>query len=971
MATMHYTQQILIVDDNARMTDSIETLLQSCGYQTLAVNDPDSAVELISTGKYELVLLDLHLPGKTGFEIMEKANSGHRRMEFIIITGDQATDAAITALRKGAFDYLHKPFEPEELVKRVGNALNQVRLKSDREAAKAALQKAHGELEQKVNERTAILQSTNKRLSTEIDNRLRVEQQLRASQKQYSTLIDNSPDIIYMLDQEGNFKFVGGAVESLIEFQPDELVGRHYSSIFRPADLPKVSYRFNERRTGIRSTREFEISIPARRPFPRANGNGASIFELYAAGMYQEQLPSQEKEFVGTYGVARDITARKRTARALKESEQRFRELAELLPEILVEFDREGLITFFNMKAIESTGYSPVELRRNFPATRLAIAEDQDIFTSDLEKLMSGETLPNEEYTLQRKDGTTFPVIMRSTPITKRGRIIGGRSLLINITRMEKAKEALEATKEKAEAANQAKSEFLANMSHEIRTPLNGIIGMSELLSGTDLTQKQRDYLSLLKTSGKALMFLINDILDFSKIEAGKLDLEEIPLTIEEVIAEVAQIFKDQIKEKEIDLVVNIDNSIPRDLAGDPQRLRQVLVNLVSNAVKFTEQGSIQITAEARHTETDHTEVLFRIADTGIGIDADIQNTLFTAFTQADGSTTRRYGGTGLGLAISKHIVNMMVGTIWLESELGCGSTFSFTVCLKNFVNTAAIDQDTPAGNYQPQGGEFQDINLLLVEDSLINQRVAFEMLRAAGLKVQTALNGKEALAQLGKRDFDIVLMDVQMPEMDGLEATRHIREKLKLPQIPIIAMTAHAMKGDRQKCLAAGMNDYVAKPIDPKQLFDALRRNLEIETSDSRALNELDNKTIDNPERIPGIPVPAEVLNVEEGLERLGGDLQLYLTIIEEFRSHHADSCGQFKALITAGDYEEAARVAHTLKGASGSIAAVKVAKLSAVLEQACLDKDPEAIDTCLPTIEVELEQVFQAAERLKPQNS
>jgi len=969
MATMQYTQQILIVDDNARMTDSIETLLQSRGYQTLAVNDPDSAVELIATGKYELVLLDLHLPGSTGFEIMEKANSGRRRMEFIIITGDQATDAAITALRKGAFDYLQKPFEPEELIKRVGNALNQIRLKSDREAANAALQKAHGELEEKVNERTAILQSTNKRLSAEIDNRLRVEQELRASRKQYSTLVDNSPDIIYMLDDEGNFKFVGGAVESLIDFQPDELVGRHYSSLFRPADLPKVSYRFNERRTGVRSTREFEISIPPKRLFPRANGNGASVFELYAAGVYQEKVASQEKEFVGTYGVARDITARIRTARALKDSEQRFRELAELLPEILVEYDCEGLITFFNMKAIESTGYTPSELRRNFPATRLAIAEDQDTFAADIEKLMSGETLPNEEYTLQRKDGTTFPVIMRSTPITKRGRIIGGRALLINITRMKKAKESLEATKEKAEVANQAKSEFLANMSHEIRTPLNGIIGMSELLGGTDLTQKQRDYLSLLKSSGKALMFLINDILDFSKIEAGKLDLEEIPFNIDQVIAEVAQIFEDQIKEKEIDLIVNIDKSIPPNLAGDPLRLRQVLVNLVSNAVKFTDKGNIQITAEARLTETDRTEVLFRIADTGLGIDADIQNKLFNAFTQADGSTTRRYGGTGLGLAISKRIVNMMSGNIWLKSELGRGSTFSFTVRLKNIADTAASDQDTRSGYYQPQADEFADINLLLVEDSLINQRVAFEILRTTGMNVHNALNGKEALVKLEEMEFDIILMDVQMPEIDGLEATRLIREKLKLSQIPIIAMTAHAMKGDRQKCLAAGMNDYVSKPIDPKQLFNALRRNLEIDTGDSRALPQPDKRANDIPEGIiTGIPVTAEVLNVQESLERLGGDLQLYITIIEEFLNQHAESCGQFKALIAAGDYEEAARVAHTLKGASGSIAAVKVTKLSEALEQVCLQKDPEAIDTCLPAIEEELDQVSQAAERLKP---
>ncbi len=367
---MAYSQEILIVDDNPRVTESLEALLQSRGYPTVAVNTSEKAMDLIASEQFQLVLLDLHLPGLSGFDIMEQANDNRHKMEFIIITGDQTTDTAIAALRKGAFDYLHKPFESEELIKRVGNALNQIRLVTEREQAEADLRKARDSLEVTVARRTATLRGSNKRLSIEIENRLEAEQKLRASERQYSILVENSPDIIYMLDSQGNFRFVGGAVETLIQFQANELVGRHYSSLFNNADLQRVCYRFNERRTGDRSTREYEISIPLKKPHTNANGNGAPIFELYAAGMYNQSVPSADGRFIGTYGVARDITARKQAARALQESEQQFRELAELLPEVLIEYDHAGLVTFFNRKTTASTGYAPEEFRRAFPATR-------------------------------------------------------------------------------------------------------------------------------------------------------------------------------------------------------------------------------------------------------------------------------------------------------------------------------------------------------------------------------------------------------------------------------------------------------------------------------------------------------------------------------------------------------------------------------------------------------------------------
>ncbi len=967
---MATAQEILIVDDNPRMTDSLEALLKSKGYQTVAAHTPDKAIELISSGKFELVLLDLHLPGMTGFEIIEHANGSRGNLEYIIITGDHAPDAAIAALRKGAFDYLRKPFEPEELIKRVGNALIQIQLKADREKAETALRRAHDKLEETVSNRTAALLKSNKQLSIEIENRLKVENKLRASKKQYSTLVKNSPDIIYMLDEQGHFRFVGGAVETLIQFKANELVGRHYSSIFRKDDLHKVCYRFNERRTGQRSTREFEISIPPKNFRNLHKGNGLPVFELYAAGMYNQPLSSIEGKYIGTYGVARDITERKQAAQALKESEKRFRELAELLPEILIEYDRSGVITFFNRKATESTGYTPEDFNQTFPAIKLAVDRQKNGFKETIKKLLSGQKVSSAEYTILRKDGSTFPVIMRTTAITKKNRIIGGRSLLINITKMKNAEVTLQATKEKAEAASQAKSEFLANMSHEIRTPLNGIVGMSDLLDRTDLSPKQKDYLDVLRTSGSALLSLVNDILDFSKIEAGKLDFEEIPFLFQHVINEVASVFIDQLKDKAIELVINIAPAIPLRLVGDPLRLRQILVNLVSNAVKFTEKGEIHIQVDIHKERPTSTELLFSVKDSGIGIDNRVQKKLFNSFTQADGSTTRRYGGTGLGLTISKRIVKMMGGQIWLESTLGKGSTFFFTARFNKINGKTVSERNSCEMERQNPSDKFQDASLLLVEDSEINRRVAVEILNQAGLKVTTAINGKEAIKKIKKFDFDIVLMDVQMPEVDGLEATRIIRRELKLTDLPIVAMTAHAMKGDRQKCFDAGMDDYVSKPIDRKKLYATIRRCLVAYGKEIQ------------PRHNPSTPMPSEpkqenefseflpALNVKEGMNRLGVDLQLYVMILENYCKQHKGIGDNLRALLIKGDHKETFRAIHTLKGASGNVSAATLAKVSIDLEKAYLEKNQAAIEKFLPIIEKELEWINAAAQRLKRKN-
>jgi len=919
-----------------------------------------------------------------------------------------------------------------------------VRRKRDEQA----LQEAHNKLEKRVQERTSDLDAANRDLKREIAERKRAEKVLKDSQALYSSLVENLPVHVLRKDLEGRFTFANQSFCDLLGKPLEDIAGKTDFD-FYPEELAQ-KYRQDDQRV-IETGELFEA---------------VEVNKKDGETRYVQVMKSAVRDAAGRVAGVQvifwDVTERHKAKAALEQERYLLHALMDNLPHSIYFTDAQSHFIRINRALARYFGLSD--------ASEALGKTDSDFFAdehalqakADEEQVMrSGQPLLDKEEKETWPNGHETWVTSTKLPLyNEQGEIVGTFGISRDITERRRAAEALRAAKEAAEVASRAKSDFLATMSHEIRTPMNGIIGMIDLLLGMNPTDQQRTYLELASQSAETLLRLINDILDFSKIEAGKLELESVGFELRDTLGDTLQTLAGRASEKDLELTYHIPPEVPDDLVGDPGRFCQIIVNLVGNAIKFTEQGEIAVTVKLESLKDHEARLHFAVSDTGPGIAPEKQRLIFEAFRQADSSMSRRYGGTGLGLAISSHLVEMMSGRMWLESTEGRGSTFHFTAVfalqegapvkpapgpltlhglrvlivddnktnrlimeemLKNWgMNPGLVDSGraaltemsraAEAGESYPlvlldgmmpgmNGFELADkirktadlsetviimlssagnlgdgarcrelgidyclmkpvkqselldsiaaalcvatadkaitippdqrsepassLNILLAEDGLVNQKVAVNLLEQRGHKVTVANDGREAVDALERKSFDAVLMDIQMPAMDGLEATGIIRrrEKASGGYIPIIAMTAHAMEGDRERCLEAGMDAYIAKPIRARELYDT------VETTVARM--HLSRKAQTGP------PEKTELLDRTQILEQTGGSSEVLKEIVDLFAVESKRLMKKIQAAIENEDPSGLQRAAHTLKGSVRVFGAERVASAALRLEK------------------------------------
>ena len=950
----------------------------------------------------------------------------------------------------------------------------------------------------------------NRRLNSEIIERREAEREIQranaqaeSARQQLVAMSEALPLAMFQMvvhpDDSLRYTFVGSRVEQILGVQRKQL-------------MDDASLRWRHVHPDDRELARNTLVAASRRV---CHGEGERSVEMVVRVLLNGQphwvlssayaAPPLADGTVIWNGFYQDITERKQAEDELKASEERFRRLFEDSADAMLLVD-DGRFVECNAAAVAMLRMSSrSEILNHPPADLSPPTQADDIPSVEKAKTLMAKALElgslRFEWLHRRADGEVFPVEVLLTTIEQHGRRLF-HTVWRDITERKRAEEAVRAARQKAEEATQAKSDFLANMSHEIRTPMNGILGMAHLCMKTDLTSRQRDYLQKIDRSAHSLLGIINDILDFSKIEAGKLTMERIGFGLEEVFENLTSVVGMRAHEKGLEVLFRIASDTPLHLVGDPLRLQQVLVNLCSNAVKFTKQGEVVVSVKPIRIDDGEVELEFAVSDTGIGMTPDQQARLFRPFTQADSSTTRKFGGTGLGLSISLRLVELMSGQLRLESELGKGSTFRFTArfgcqdraarphhlaavdlrgtrvlviddnstsrqILKEMLEamsfevtlatsareglanlstadannpfqlvlmdwempeldglTAAriIREDTslqqrpklilitaygsellsnqaeqagllgvlvkpisnsslfnavmrafisgaPEADTQPRvaDGErlvdFAGLRVLLVEDNEINRELASQLLRDVGIVVSTAQNGREAVEKVTTEPFDGVLMDVQMPEMDGYQAARAIRAQSELAALPIIAMTANAMLVDRARALEAGMNDHLPKPVDPGELYAAIKRWFK-----PRAL-------VFSPQ--PGTP-PAAITDREvviehldgidlvDGLKRVAGNRPLYRNLLLKFRQSQADAAQEIRQALAAGDRQRAERIAHTVRGIAGSIGAKELQAAAAAVEKGVRDPNPAHTETDLSVFETALRRVVVSIAKL-----
>jgi len=632
--------------------------------------------------------------------------------------------------------------------------------------------------------------------------------------------------------------------------------------------------------------------------------------------------------------------------KALLESKKNFEGIFNAVSDMLIIADMDGKIVNANPKAIESYGYSKEEFLK-LEVSQLIHEDNRHLFKKYISDILTNGVSHIESKEI-RKDGSFFIAEVKGSFVEYNGKphLLG---VLRDITKQKQEERDLIEAKKASDSANKAKSNFLAVMSHEIRTPMNAIIGMTDLTLQTNPTPEQESNLNIIKESTSLLLDIINDVLDFSKIEAGKLTLEKIDFDLHTFLDNLISIFIVQVENKGLSITLQKSDQLPRYIKVDQTRLKQILVNLINNAIKFTETGAITINA----SQDNNSLLKFSVKDTGIGISEENQNIIFNSFSQAELSTTRKHGGTGLGLAICKKLVEMMGGKIYLESKPDFGSTFSFQIKFehgdKNKVKTEAQTE-----NWEQLKTDCKKLNILIVEDNLMNIKIAEQFLIKLGHSFSTVRNGKEALEILSQVRFNIILMDVEMPEMNGLEATRRIRngEAGSVNSgTPIIAMTAHALDNFRIECESAGMNDFVSKPVNFYELGMILKKY-------SSSHNYCTDKNVNISNDKNNL-----VVDKKEAIIRLGGCEEIFDMVCQSFLNDIAGLLENIKQGVNKKDYEAIRFNAHTIKGLCGNINANSSINLAKKLEHLASEGEKK-FDQINPVLEKLLKELDKVKE-------
>jgi PAS domain S-box-containing protein len=783
------------------------------------------------------------------------------------------------------------------------------------------------------------------KIARENNLRRHAEHKAQLNEHKYKGLIENSALVVYATDIDGNFTYLSGKCKDLTGFTAEELVGENFLTLVEDEWRPKVLQFYQAQKTN--QTFETVFELPIRGKFGELRWIEQSVVLLQEGG---QQL--------GFQTIAKDVTERKYAEKLLADAEQRIKAkqeeyqeqlqaILDNMPMIIYLKDLEGRFMMVNRQFHQTFGTSDdtVVGQKEIGEVHKTPEGSQRFTEVDEQVKRTGKPVELEEV-LITTEGERNMLVVKFPLFDKNNELFAISAVGKDITELIRYQRQLISARKRAEKAERLQEEFLANMSHEIRTPMNGIIGMTNLLETTALNAEQREYLHLIKESSGILLALINDILDLSKIKSGRMTVETTDYNLQQTIDSVIAPFKVKTNEKGIALNKILED-VPQHVKGDQHKLQQVLNNLLSNAVKFTEDGAVTLFATTEQRE-DNLYLVCTVSDTGIGISQDKLDTVFESFVQAGSDMVRRFGGTGLGLAITKRLIELQGGKITVSSTLGDGTSFYFELPITLSEHITNEPASTQQEQHHIPSNLLEGKKILLIEDNLVNQKVTYLMLHKAGMEVRIANHGKEAVSFLEKETYDLIITDLQMPEMDGFQTAAYIRNKMQI-NIPIIAMTASALRNEKDRCLELGMNEYLTKPFAPATLFYHLKRFLL-----NKEENGVENAASIEEEKAPEL-YNLSYLDEMDDADYATEVLDLFLTLTPPALSEIKDHTFQ-------EDWKEVYRKAHSLKSSLG------ILQMKPMMETITQIEANAKTVTDTDAIEGLLQQALQQYELVKP---